>query len=1044
MESGFERVLSRAATVDDLLSDAYEPLPGQKADADIAARRLAAWCRASASGDWSLFAERLNRDGWSIEEVLARFATVRRDSRVPGSAWIADAGWISAALQTDDDDALHAGTDVAFAPLLAPLVSEAQTRLWSIAEPKALDTLTHSGHADLYATLLSELSDLATPALFERFTDARGRGVGYSEFVSDMKGEGFHRLFDDKPVLLRLMTSVTRQWIDTSHELINRLADDLPAIRRSLIGSDAVCRVISIESGLSDPHNFGRTVRILGFEDGGRAVYKPKHLGVDAAWAALVDRLNRCAPPVDLRAMRVLTRNGYGWTEYIEHASCAGPQDFPRFFRRAGAWLALFHAFVGVDMHQENIVATGSHPVPVDLEMILQAADTRIGGSEEESGLAFATAMQKVLDSVLTVGLLPAYGRHSTSRVFAIGGVGSDSSPRVSLRWLDVNTDAMRPVKVADTMSTIANLPFVETTRASLGDHLDDLISGFGDYAKFLHQQAQRDLLQGFGSLPIRTVIRPTRFYVGLLSRLRDHRTMDDGVSWSGQADFTARLADWDNESDPMWLLQRAERAALVDLNVPHFTTTSDGHTLRDAWGTSIHTEVSPGLERAEARLRGLDDDEIAWQMEVIRQNTDLLRQRPAADDIGPLASTEKPTEAALLEEAGKQAATLAQLAVRRGSSAAWIGLDWLGDSEVSQLVVLGPDLYNGACGIAVFLAAHAAVTGDVSSDALARAAVAGLRSSLVGRNPARTARSLGVGAGLGLGSVIYGLAVIAALLEDDAILNDARIAAELITDEIIAADRQLDVLGGNAGAILGLLRLYRQTGDDDALCIAVKCGRALMAQDRVGYPGARTWASPAFGRPLNGMSHGAAGYAYSLAALSAATGHDEFASPVMECLAFEDSTYNVAQNGWADLREMADAAWPCKWCYGAPGIGLARIAMTKLAGVPVSSCVTDIERATSGVEHQWPASTDTLCCGTLGSIEFLWEAADALDREDLRRLATRQLLTVVDAAGAAGDYRWSSGTGRFNLGLFRGLAGIGYTMMRGARPALPNLLIWE
>ena len=86
-------------------------------------------------------------------------------------------------------------------------------------------------------------------------------------------------------------------------------------------------------------------------------------------------------------------------------------------------------------------------------------------------------------------------------------------------------------------------------------------------------------------------------------------------------------------------------------------------------------------------------------------------------------------TEAALLG-AGKLAATLAQLAVRRGSSAAWVGLDWLGDSEVSQLVVLGPDLYNGACGIAVFLAAHAALTGDVSSDALARAAVAGLRSS--------------------------------------------------------------------------------------------------------------------------------------------------------------------------------------------------------------------------------------------------------------------------------------------------------------------------
>ena len=74
------------------------------------------------------------------------------------------------------------------------------------------------------------------------------------------------------------------------------------------------------------------------------------------------------------------------------------------------------------------------------------------------------------------------------------------------------------------------------------------------------------------------------------------------------------------------------------------------------------------------------------------------------------------------------------------------------------------------------------------------------------------------------------------------------------------------------------------------------------------------------------------------MSALSAATGNDEFISAATECLAYEDSTYDVAQRGWADLRETADAAFPCKWCYGAPGIGLARIAMTKLAGVPVSS----------------------------------------------------------------------------------------------------------
>ena len=78
MDAFYERLIVRAATIDELLSDDFEPLPGQKGDADLAARRLAAWCRSSASGDWSLFERRLDRDGLTIGQVLTKFATVRR------------------------------------------------------------------------------------------------------------------------------------------------------------------------------------------------------------------------------------------------------------------------------------------------------------------------------------------------------------------------------------------------------------------------------------------------------------------------------------------------------------------------------------------------------------------------------------------------------------------------------------------------------------------------------------------------------------------------------------------------------------------------------------------------------------------------------------------------------------------------------------------------------------------------------------------------------------------------------------------------------
>ena len=42
MDAFYESLLVRAATIDELLSDDFEALPGQKGDADLSAQRLAA------------------------------------------------------------------------------------------------------------------------------------------------------------------------------------------------------------------------------------------------------------------------------------------------------------------------------------------------------------------------------------------------------------------------------------------------------------------------------------------------------------------------------------------------------------------------------------------------------------------------------------------------------------------------------------------------------------------------------------------------------------------------------------------------------------------------------------------------------------------------------------------------------------------------------------------------------------------------------------------------------------------------------------------
>jgi type 2 lantibiotic biosynthesis protein LanM len=1060
MDAFHERLIVRAATIDELLSNDFEALPGQKADADVAAHRLAAWCQSAASGDWSLFSQRLRRDGWTTDDVLKKFATARRTSTsLP--AWVADAIWIETALQSPGKNPAlisNGFEPVAFEHLFARVVEHATELVWAGVDRRAPHNLTETAHAGLRHSLLGELSNLCAPALYEQFAIARkasepqpnpGTSV-YDRFTADMKSGGFRRLFEEKPVLLRLIALVTRQWIDTSRELVTRLDVDLPAIRRDILRSNTDSPVASIAGEFSDPHNGGRSVRVLSFEDGARIVYKPKDLRLDIAWHDLVERLNKDAPPIDLKAVRAIASAGYGWTEFIDHAGTdrAGCQ---RFFRRAGAWLALFHCFVANDMHQENMIAADEHPVPIDLETILQSTVDESQTAEPEAQ-AFDLATEKLANSVMMVGLLPAYGRSPDNNVFAIGGMTADWNAKIKIKWDNINTDEMRPTRSKEVTNINPNLPFVDGHCVKLAEYTDDLVSGFRDYTAFLLRHIRssepESLYKDFAGLPVRKVIRATRFYSMLLQRLKNTRAMDDGILWSAQADFMARLAEWDKEDD-FWPLQRAERSALLALNVPHFVSPSDANEIHDATGFSVRVAARPGLNRARERIQAFDEKEIDWQIEVIRESTRSLTKPPDVAAAGK-AKLLEPTDAELklakktfAAEADRIAQELSRCAIRRGPGAAWIGLDWLGDAEVFQLVCLGPDLYNGVSGIALFVAAHAAVTGRKPSAELAIAGVAHLRKNLKSRGAARMARSLGVGGATGLGSIVYALTVMSKMLRDDSLLADAHVAAALFSDGLIAADKQLDVIGGSAGGILGLLRLYRDSHSADVLNRAIKCGEHLIAQSRLGPEGGRSWVGQGLGkRALNGMSHGAAGFAYALASLAAATGREDFAAAAAECIAFEDSTFDAGRNNWPDLRGEGEPSWPCQWCHGAPGIGLARIAMIRKKGR--GQLKDDVARAVEGAAKGWPGSVDTLCCGTLGNVEFICEAAASLGRKDLGELAARRLLSVIENAASAGDYRWNSGQGKFNLGLFRGLAGVGYTALRQVDGSLTNVLIWE
>src|SRR6202044_1483830 len=243
--------------------------------------------------------------------------------------------------------------------------------------------------------------------------------------------------------------------------------------------------------------------------------------------------------------------------------------------------------------------------------------------------------------------------------------------------------------RVLEPGETNTNLPHHKGRHAKFADHVESFVSGFAEYASFLRRQARDTgptlLFDGFAGVRVRKVIRPTRFYYMLLQRLKDHRTMDDGAVWSAQADFIARLSEWDKDSDPLWPLLRAERTALLTLNVPHFVTPTDGNEICDIMGGSARTAAVPGLTRAIARMTHFDAQEIAWQVEVIRENTNSALQlsTPAIVPGLKAAAPDTPIAPGLFaSEADKIAAEISERAIRRGPGGARIGPAWPGGSR--------------------------------------------------------------------------------------------------------------------------------------------------------------------------------------------------------------------------------------------------------------------------------------------------------------------------------------------------------------------------
>ena len=129
-------------------------------------------------------------------------------------------------------------------------------------------------------------------------------------------------------------------------------------------------------------------------------------------------------------------------------------------------------------------------------------------------------------------------------------------------------------------------------------------------------------------------------------------------------------------------------------------------------------------------------------------------------------------------------------------------------------------------------------------------------------------------------------------------------------------------------------------------------------------------------------------------------------------------------------------------WCHGAPGIGVARLALLSELQHPL--VVPDLETALATTQVPRSQTEDHLCCGSFGRFDILSYAAKTLGRKELSVAASEQAWEVVSRMD---PYRMfpCDVPGVRNPGFLDGLAGIGYVLLRLVAPHnLPCVLAWE
>ena len=363
----------------------------------------------------------------------------------------------------------------------------------------------------------------------------------------------------------------------------------------------------------------------------------------------------------------------------------------------------------------------------------------------------------------------------------------------------------------------------------------------------------------------------------------------------------------------------------------------------------------------------------------------------------------------------------------------------------------LGPEIYDGTSGIALFLLyLNKTITKEIHSKTIEGA----INQSISKIDNLNSSSRFGFYSGeLG---ITYALAKVGLEMKRSEFVEKSIEIFDKLFSTINEYHLQ-DFISGNAGSIPILIQLYKEFKNNKFLELAINLGDELIYSKQSETIGC-SWGHKVNGieqaySNLTGFSHGAAGIVYALLKLYQITDNKKYLDIAEQGIYYEDQWYDAYLKNWPDFRNIHEKqqsntsfSYADAWCHGSPGIILSRLLYYEISNdkknLDMIFAVLDNILNKVKNEKYLRSNNFSLCHGIAGNCEALIYGNCLFGKNIYKDIVINAALYGITTYKEV--ELWPCGNQLNEAqtpGLMLGLSGIGYFYLRLYDDKTPSIL---